>query len=313
MNPLPPPTLRTVEDEPPNFWQRRGRRGKAGVVAGGMLAVLVLLGAVIPAEEADDVDAASPPLVTGVPSTSEAPVSTSPVDEVDAPATSGAPVTVAATAAPTTTAVPPLAIGRVIDGDTVEMTDGSVIRLIGIDSPERGDCGFDEAADTLNLILYGQAVTLVPGARDDIDRYGRLLRYIDLADGTDVNLAMIESGQAIARYDSRDGYGRHTREDAYVAADAASQPFCSVPVVTTTTTTSVPAPAPPAGRPFVQQPPAVQQPPVVQAPPVVQPPPANVYYQNCDAVRAAGAAPIYPGDPGFQSKFDRDNDGVGCE
>lgn len=39
----------------------------------------------------------------------------------------------------------------------------------------------------------------------------------------------------------------------------------------------------------------------------------GAYYQNCDAVRAAGAAPIYPGDPGFQSKFDRDDDGVGCE
>ena len=39
----------------------------------------------------------------------------------------------------------------------------------------------------------------------------------------------------------------------------------------------------------------------------------NVFYQNCDAVRAAGAAPIHPGDPGWQDKFDRDNDGVGCE
>ena len=36
-------------------------------------------------------------------------------------------------------------------------------------------------------------------------------------------------------------------------------------------------------------------------------------YANCDAVRAAGAAPIHSGDPGFQPKFDRDNDGVGCE
>ncbi|GHE08341.1 excalibur calcium-binding domain-containing protein [Klenkia taihuensis] len=40
---------------------------------------------------------------------------------------------------------------------------------------------------------------------------------------------------------------------------------------------------------------------------------SSVYYQNCDAVRAAGAAPIYAGDPGFQAKFDRDGDGVGCE
>jgi hypothetical protein len=38
-----------------------------------------------------------------------------------------------------------------------------------------------------------------------------------------------------------------------------------------------------------------------------------VYYKNCTAVRAAGAAPIHAGDPGWQSKFDGDGDGVGCE
>ena len=40
---------------------------------------------------------------------------------------------------------------------------------------------------------------------------------------------------------------------------------------------------------------------------------ASPVYANCDDVRAAGAAPIHPGDPGFQPKFDRDDDGVGCE
>ncbi|WP_211291297.1 excalibur calcium-binding domain-containing protein [Kineococcus xinjiangensis] len=39
----------------------------------------------------------------------------------------------------------------------------------------------------------------------------------------------------------------------------------------------------------------------------------RVYYANCAAVRAAGAAPIYPSEPGWQQKFDRDRDGVGCE
>ncbi|NYJ06604.1 GmrSD restriction endonuclease domain-containing protein [Petropleomorpha daqingensis] len=42
-------------------------------------------------------------------------------------------------------------------------------------------------------------------------------------------------------------------------------------------------------------------------------PDAGVTYQNCDDVRAHGAAPIHPGDPGWQEKFDRDHDGVGCE
>jgi hypothetical protein len=42
-------------------------------------------------------------------------------------------------------------------------------------------------------------------------------------------------------------------------------------------------------------------------------PSTSVYYANCDAVRAAGKAPIYRGEPGYSSKLDRDNDGIGCE
>ena len=42
-------------------------------------------------------------------------------------------------------------------------------------------------------------------------------------------------------------------------------------------------------------------------------PPAFVYYANCDAARAAGAAPVRTGDPGYSRKLDRDGDGVGCE
>jgi hypothetical protein len=43
------------------------------------------------------------------------------------------------------------------------------------------------------------------------------------------------------------------------------------------------------------------------------PPAATVYYANCTAVRAAGAAPIHRGDPGYTRKLDRDGDGIGCE
>lgn len=39
----------------------------------------------------------------------------------------------------------------------------------------------------------------------------------------------------------------------------------------------------------------------------------NVYYPNCAAARAAGAAPVRRGDPGYAAHLDRDNDGVGCE
>ncbi|OBJ24840.1 deoxyribonuclease [Mycobacterium colombiense] len=38
-----------------------------------------------------------------------------------------------------------------------------------------------------------------------------------------------------------------------------------------------------------------------------------VYYPNCKAARAAGAAPIYAGQPGYRPGLDRDGDGVACE
>ncbi len=36
-------------------------------------------------------------------------------------------------------------------------------------------------------------------------------------------------------------------------------------------------------------------------------------YANCSAARAAGAAPVRRGDPGYGAHLDRDGDGVGCE
>lgn len=41
--------------------------------------------------------------------------------------------------------------------------------------------------------------------------------------------------------------------------------------------------------------------------------PSSTSYANCTAVKNAGAAPIYQGDPGYSRKLDRDGDGVGCE
>ncbi|WP_090583298.1 excalibur calcium-binding domain-containing protein [Arthrobacter sp. ov407] len=69
----------------------------------------------------------------------------------------------------------------------------------------------------------------------------------------------------------------------------------------------------PVAPPVVKAPPAA--PPVVKAPPApyVPPAPAAAYYATCTAVRQAGAAPIYAGQPGYSRKLDRDGDGVACE
>ncbi|WP_116970095.1 excalibur calcium-binding domain-containing protein [Blastomonas sp. UPD001] len=39
----------------------------------------------------------------------------------------------------------------------------------------------------------------------------------------------------------------------------------------------------------------------------------NVWFPNCAAARAAGAAPVRRGSPGYGRHLDRDGDGIGCE
>jgi len=39
----------------------------------------------------------------------------------------------------------------------------------------------------------------------------------------------------------------------------------------------------------------------------------SAFYENCDAARAAGAAPVHAGEPGYGRHLDRDGDGTGCE
>jgi hypothetical protein len=41
--------------------------------------------------------------------------------------------------------------------------------------------------------------------------------------------------------------------------------------------------------------------------------PAGAYYPGCDSVRAAGAAPLYRGQPGYRPEMDGDDDGIACE
>nr|WP_255443721.1 thermonuclease family protein [Tessaracoccus sp. MC1679] len=117
----------------------------------------------------------------------------------------------------------PVTFSAVIDGDTVETSLGTV-RLIGIDSPERGECGHDEASMAIGRVVsVGEVVTLeLPEGQNDRDSYGRLLRYVITESGVDLGQLQVEAGNAIARYDSTDGYPAHPRQADYRAAQIAS-------------------------------------------------------------------------------------------
>jgi hypothetical protein len=73
-----------------------------------------------------------------------------------------------------------------------------------------------------------------------------------------------------------------------------------------------PAPAAPAPAPVAPAPAPVAPAPAPVAP-APAPAPAAVYYANCTAARAAGAAPIYAGQAGYRPALDRDSDGIACE
>ncbi len=116
---------------------------------------------------------------------------------------------------------------RVVDGDTVVTTKGTV-RVIGIDTPERGSCGNQAATSKAKrLAPRGSTVRLTHpgGGTDNKDRYGRILRYLSYK-GTDLGGAQIKGGFAKARYDSRDGYAWHPKQANYVRWDKAKRDVC---------------------------------------------------------------------------------------
>jgi endonuclease YncB( thermonuclease family) len=134
--------------------------------------------------------------------------------------------------------VPPSGTGevwtvvQVIDGDTVVARRDGVtehVRLIAIDTPERDRCGYTEARDALAALVGEGTVHLVPGSPDDRDGYGRLLRYLEVdtaAGRIDAGERLLGQGLAVAVFDSRRGYPRHDREDAYFAADDDAADLC---------------------------------------------------------------------------------------
>lgn len=97
-------------------------------------------------------------------------------------------------------------VTRVIDGDTIEVRTNNElqkIRLIGIDAPETGsgnttkECFSEEATKELaSLILQKNVVLHDDPTQDNQDRYGRLLRYVSLPDGTNINRLLILKGFA---------------------------------------------------------------------------------------------------------------------
>ena len=96
----------------------------------------------------------------------------------------------------------------VVDGDTIEVLSGNQrekVRFIGLDTPETHhpdkavQCYGEAASAHLKKLIGTESVRLeADPTNSNRDRYGRLLRYVYLEDGTLLNQQMIEDGYGFA-------------------------------------------------------------------------------------------------------------------
>jgi micrococcal nuclease len=114
-------------------------------------------------------------------------------------------------------------VRQVIDGDTITVSGVGVVRLIGVDAPEktggyRASEPFGDAATAyMRTLLEGQTVRLeYDGPRTD--DYKRTLAYVFLPDGRLANLEIIRAGWA-------ESYRRfaYTRKPEFFAAEREAQ------------------------------------------------------------------------------------------
>jgi micrococcal nuclease len=106
----------------------------------------------------------------------------------------------------TLSAVLQIPVLRVVDGDTVDVLINDKkqsVRILGINTPETVDprkpvqCFGKQASDEAKSLLEGKTVSLQSDStQDDKDKYGRLLRYVAMPDGSDFGLTMIKTGFA---------------------------------------------------------------------------------------------------------------------
>ena len=125
----------------------------------------------------------------------------------------------------TTTGSAATTIIRVYDGDTITLNTGEKVRLLQIDTPElaSGECYSEEARRALISLLKlpGQITLKTDPKLDQVDQYGRLLRYL-FKGNSNINLKMVEIGAA-APYFYQGQKGKHSSQILKAAENAKSK------------------------------------------------------------------------------------------
>jgi len=234
------------------------------------------------------------------------------------------------TATPTLTPTPAgeaAQVLEIVDGDTIKVQiEGEIftVRYIGIDTPETKHPSKPvewmgaEATEANRALVEEQLVYLVKDV-SETDRYGRLLRYVYLADGTFINAELVRQGYAqVSTYPPDVAL-----EEVFIAAQTEARtvqrglwqptPTATATLRPTATATRRPATATP--RPAATPKPL---PTASPAPPPSQGCDCSSNRYNCGDFRTHAAAQacfqfcIDQG-RGDIHRLDADNDGIACE
>lgn len=198
-----------------------------------------------------------------------------------------------------------------VDGDTLDFGGGRV-RLFGIDAPERIQtcqrasetwaCGND-AATLLGSLIEGQKVTC---EQRDLDRFGRPVAVCK-ASGTDLAEAMARAGFAVALESFSADYVPFV-EQARAARIGIWAGTFQEPAAFRASDPAFLAETAEDERRLER---ARRQEMALSRPSSLSP--AGASFRNCHEARAAGAAPLRRGQPGYRSELDADGDGIACE
>ncbi len=85
-------------------------------------------------------------------------------------------------------------VERVVDGDTIVLENGSIVRYVGITSPESNQPFDKESTEFNRNLVEGKQVSLEYD-HYKADKFGRILAYV-IIDGKNVSMELTKSGMA---------------------------------------------------------------------------------------------------------------------
>lgn len=116
-------------------------------------------------------------------------------------------------------------VERVVDGDTLRLTNGETVRLIGVDTPETvkpnapvEQFGYEATSFTRQFLQKSSFQVRLTFDSDRRDKYGRLLAYVWVGDQL-LNEELVLAG--LARVETQYSYSRAMKERFLRAEDQA--------------------------------------------------------------------------------------------